>query len=248
MVQHHRSPRASGTTPARSRRAGLLGLVLALGLTACGDDTSGEQAADGSTTTSSTLASMPAGDAAIEPGTYRIPRSAWNVTDFSVRFPEDWSVQYGHVFHKHQDEEDELGFYAVVVDEIFTDACHGEGVPQRVGPGVDGLVTALLEQPGAAVSDPVETTFAGLPATRLDFAVPSGLDLQECRFPEGGLQIWYSEPADKYFVLGPDSPASAFVLEVDGKRQVFLTQHGTTTSADDLAELQTILDSLRFDP
>jgi hypothetical protein len=194
---------------------------------------------------------MPAGDAAIEPGPYLIPSSAWSVTDFSVTFPEDWSVQYGHVFHKHQDEPDELGFYAVVVDEIFDDPCHGEGVPVKVGPGVDALVTALQEQPGVEVSDPVESTFAGRPATRLDFAVPPGFDLQGCRlFDAGieGLQIWYSQPADKYFVLGPESPASAFILDVDGERQVFLTQHNAVTSEDDLAELQTVLESIRIDP
>ena len=241
--------------PGRSRRrvrlAALVWLSLAVGVSACGDDTSGEPDATGTTAPSSTLGSMPAGDADIEPGTYLIPTSAWSITDFSVTFPEDWRVQYGHVFHQHQDEPDEYGFYAVVVDEIFDDPCHGEGVPVEVGPAVDDLVTALQEQPGVDVSDPVATTLGDHPATRVDLAVAAGVDLKECRlFDAGveGLQIWHSAPADKYFVLGADSPASAYILDVDGERQVFLTQHNAATSADDLAELQTTLDSVRIDP
>jgi hypothetical protein len=54
----------------------------------------------------------------IESGTYRIPRSEWSLADFTVTFPEGWTAQYGHVYIKHSDGDDELGFYAVVVDEI----------------------------------------------------------------------------------------------------------------------------------
>ena len=192
---------------------------------------------------------MPDGDAAIEPGTYAIPSSAWSVADFTVAFPEGWNVQYGHVFNKHQDQDDELGFYAVVVDEIYTDACAAEGVPMEVGPGVDDLVTALLEQPGPEVSEPVDTTLGGHPATRVDLQVPEGFDLEACRLWEDGidgLQIWYSAPADKYFVLGPDAPASVYVLDVDGERQVFLTGRHVATSDEDVAELQTVIDSIRI--
>lgn len=232
-------------------RAVLVGLALGLGVSACGDDASGARDPSDSSATSSTLASMPPGDAPIEPGTYEIPSSAWSVTDFTVTFPEGWSVQYGHVFHKHQDQADELGFYAVVVDEIFDDPCLGEGVPVTVGPGVDDLVTALQEQPGVEVSDPVDTTLGDHPATRVDLAVPADVDLETCRlFDDGvdGLQIWYSAPADKYLVLGAGSRTSVFILDVEGERQVFLTQHNAPTSEDDLAELQMVLDSIRIGP
>lgn len=37
---------------------------------------------------------IPAGTAAIEPGTYRIPGSAWSDVDFTVTFPEGRTVQY----------------------------------------------------------------------------------------------------------------------------------------------------------
>ncbi len=94
----------------------------------------------------------------------------------------------------------------------------------------------------------MDTTLGGYPATRIDLEHPEapaarGLLLD----PDIGLQIWYSEPADKYFVLLPDGTASVYVVDVDGERQVFLTQVRKPTSAADRAELQTVLDSIHIE-
>lgn len=228
--------------------------ALLMGAVACSDDgdedTSNPAAPTSEAKDPASGRTMPAGDEAVEPGTYRIPRSAWSVADFTVTFPENWSVQYGSIFARHQDEDAELGFYAVGVDEIFTDACHGESETTEVGPSVDDLVAALLEQPGPNASDPVDTTLGGYPATRIDLEVPQDLDLETCRlFEDGvrGLQVWYSSPADKYFVLLPDAKASVYVLDVGGQRQLFLTQTRAAASVEDRAELQAILDSIRID-
>jgi hypothetical protein len=200
------------------------------------------------TAPSPTLGAIPAGTAPIEPGTYRIPRSAWSVADFTITFPEGWTVQYGHVYLKHSDAPDELGFYPVVVDAIYTDACKESGADlMDVSPSVDDLAAALLEQPGPKASDPVETTLGGYPATRIDLTVPERLDLNRCRFGDIGLQIWYSPPADKYFVLLHDGVASAYIVDVDGQRQVFLTQYRSAASAEDVRELQAILDSIQIE-
>jgi hypothetical protein len=177
----------------------------------------------------------------IEPGTYRIPASAWSLADYTVTFGDGWAVQYGHIFGQHADQDNEFGFYAVMVDEIFTDPCRGEGVPKPVGSRVEDLVTALLEQPGATKSNPVAGTFARYPATRIDLEVPRGLDLSKCRLAEDnvmGLQVWKSTPADKYFVLLPGQRVSLYVLDVHGRRQVFLVATGASTSATDKAELK----------
>jgi hypothetical protein len=185
----------------------------------------------------------------LEPGTYFIPSSPWSVAGFTVTFPEGWTVQYGHAFAQHGDTDDEFGFYAVVVDEVFADACRGEGGPTRtIGPGVDALITALRDQKGEALKNNVtETIFGGYPATRLDLRIPKRADLDRCQMAEygfTGLQVWYSEPADKYFVLLPGAVATVYVVDVGGERQVFLTQVGNPDSDADLAELETVLDSI----
>ena len=48
-------------------------------------------------------------------------------------------------------------------------------------------------------------------------------------------------------VLTPGFTASVYVGDVDGERQVFLTQHGPAASDEDLRELRSMLDSIRID-
>lgn len=203
-------------------------------------------------TPSPTVGSVPSGegaaDIAIEPGTYRVPSSSWSAVDFTIAFPEGWTVQYGTIYHHGPDQE--LSLEAAVVDEIFTDACRGAGVPMGVGPRGQDLVAALRRQPGPATGRPVQTTLGGYPATRVDLRIPQRLDLETCRMADSGhlgLQVWYSEPADNYFVLLPGAVASVYVLEVGGERQVFVAQNRTPRSAEARAELQAVLDSIRIE-
>lgn len=186
---------------------------------------------------------------AIEPGTYRIAESEWSVADFTVTFPEGWTVQYGHVFSRHPDTNEEFGFYGVVVDEIYADACEGDtGELLDPGPSVDDLAAALLQQPGPMATGPASTTLGGYPTSRVDLTIPAGFDLDACSLGGIGLQIWYSPPADKYFVLLADGVSNVYILDVDGQRQVFLAGHGLATSDEDLAELQVVLDSIQIGP
>lgn len=235
-----------------SRPALVAGLMLLMGLAGCDGGSSAESQSPSSPgTPAASLRAIPAGDGdvdeAIEPGRYRIPKSEWSAADFAVTFPEGWSVQYGHVYHQNDQQGETAEFYAIDLDEIYTDSCHGEGIPRALGPGVDDLVTALLEQKGTVANEPVETTVGGHPATRIDLKIPKGLDLADCRLADDGvlgLQLWYSASADKYFVLQPTGTASIYILDVDGDRQVFLTQQFSPTR-EDRDEVQAVLDSIR---
>ena len=182
----------------------------------------------------------------VEPGTYRIARDAWSVTDFSVTIPSGWVVTHGHIFSYSTDHPGAFGFYGVVVKDIFLDACHGEEVPVKVGPGAEALIAALRKQAGPDVSAPVKTTLGGRPATRIDLRVPNDMT-PDCRMMGENLQVWYSAPADKYLVLIPDSVTTVYALDVDGSRQVFVAQRRSTTTIGNLSELQSVLDSLRID-
>jgi hypothetical protein len=236
-------------------RAISLGLSLLIGLTGCGGGVADEASA---TTPPATPSPAPVASStpfpyttepvAIDPGTYLIPGSAWSVADLTITFPEDWTVQYGHVYAKLPDTEDEFGFYAVGVDAIFADACVGsDGELMEFGDSGHDLVEALRKQRGPALSGPVETTLGGYPATRIDLTVPEGFDLTACNAADIGLQIWYSLPTDKNFVLLRDGIGSAYILDVEGQRQVFLAQRPYSASDENLAELQTVLDSIHIE-
>jgi hypothetical protein len=224
----------------------LVTTLLALGLNGC-TDPSGEAPEVGPTasTSETSTASVP-DEGPVQPGTYRVPESSWSVTDFTVTFPAGWQVQYGHVYSKHEDQNDELGFYPVVVEEIYDDPCRGEGVPIDVGPGPGALEAALQRLPGVSVSSPVQTTLGDHPATRVDLKIDEDLNLAACRLGQIGLQVWYSVPADKYFVLLADAQASVYILDLDGRRQVFLAQHRSAASRKDLNEMQTVLDAIQI--
>lgn len=237
----------------------MVGLLLAAVLSGCGGGATVEPQGSTPSPAPSTPPSPATGGTAtplpnttepvgLEPGMYRISESVWSVADFSVTFPEGWAVQYGHTYLKHADTSNELGFYPVVINAIYSDSCQGSnGELMKVGPSVDDLAAALLQQTGPTASGPVETTLGGHPATRIDLTVPEGFDLEPCNVAGIGLQVWYSPQADKHFVLLSDGIASVYILDVNGQRQVFLTQHSRATSAEDLLELQAVLDSIHIE-
>lgn len=226
-----------------NRRHLVVAGALLLGLAACGG-------ADGPVSD----APSPTADAAlpvtdeptpIQAGEYRMPQDAWSVADYSVTIPEGWTLQYGHIFAKNTEQPGEFDFYGVVVDEIYDDACHGEGVPVRVEPGTQALVAALQKQRGPQVSPPVQTTFGGHPATRVDLRIPEGME-PNCRMMGENLQVWFSRPANKYLVLLPDTLTSVYILDLDGERQVFVVMGPEDLPAGEAAELQAVLDSIRI--
>ncbi len=245
----------------RTRTA--VALVAALLAASCVDDGSSAVPEPQPATTTSTLPpSIPMDDGPrLEPGTYRVSSEGrtgsdpllWSIVDYTITIPKGWKGHTGHYLSKYEgfDETRGLGIYPVLVDEIYADPCEGErGSIEAVEPEVDDLVDALLAQPGTATTEPVQTTIGGLPATRIDLEVPKGADLRSCflaDFGPPGLQVWFSKPTQKYFVLMPGDTASVYVVDVDGERQVFLTQHGPAASDEDLRELQSMLDSIRID-
>ena len=244
-----RAPSRTSTAPAV-----LTAIVLVLAGCTAGESTAADQSVATQDAPSTTQPGTPAtsgplvmpASGPIEPGTYRFTSSAWSAMDFSVTIPQGWAVQYGHYYSKHENESGEVSLYAISPDAIFTDACTGEGVSQPVGPQPEDLVDALVAQPGAQVSDLVETTLGGYPAWRLELTVPEDLDLATCRIGENGLQVWYSAAADKYLVILPDGTVRVYVVDVDGVRQVFITQHRDAALEEDLGELASILDSIRI--
>jgi hypothetical protein len=154
---------------------------------------------------------------------------------------------------KNSNSDGEVTFYPVIVDAIYSDPCVGSGGGadelMEVGPSVDDLAQALLEQPHTVVTGPVDTTLGGLPAKRIDLTMSDDPETATCNINlPGHLQIWHSPPVDKYFVLLGDGTASVYILDVNGERQVFLTQHLDGTPAADLSQMQAIIDSIRIDP
>lgn len=93
---------------------------------------------------------------------------------------------------------------------------------------------------------PVDTTLGGLPAKSVDMTTADDFDTAGCNVP-GGLQIWYTEPVDNHFVLLDGGTASVYIFGVDGERQIFVTHYQAGTRAEDIAEMQAIIELIRID-
>jgi hypothetical protein len=240
--------------PLPTAGAVLGGLLLAATLSACRGDPDADSpskespSAGESVTPAAANASLPTGEAMLEPGTYLVPSSIWSAVDFTITFPEDWRVREGNLFDTNSEQIDELGIQPFVVDKIYANACKGDrGAQTPVGPSVEDLVDALLAQPGPAKTS-AQTTLGGYPATQVDLRVPDRLQTKKCFLGPGtGVQIWLNGPKN-YLWLAPDGLLSIYVVDVDGERAVFTSQYRPAhTSPEDKAELQQVLDSIHIE-
>lgn len=185
----------------------------------------------------------------IEPGEYLVASSLWSAVPYTLTMPAGWVAENGgRTISKHADEDRELSLNPFVLDEIYGDTCGSEEQPVAIGPTVDDLVSALQAQIGPAKSAPVEVDFGGHPGVRIDVTVPPQLDIAACRLQGFGLQLWLDMYDDKYQVLLTDGTVSVYMADVDATRFVLTTQLRVGSDPAEIAEMEAIVASIRFDP
>jgi hypothetical protein len=108
-----------------------------------------------------------------------------------------------------------------------------------VGPTVEDFVSALTANQRLDVTEPVDVTLAGYPGKYLDLQVPA--DISRC---PTSYFVW--EPG--IYAQGPAQRWHLWVLDVGGVRVVVQTTDYAETSAEDRADIQAMVDSLRIEP
>ena len=186
----------------------------------------------------------------LDRGTYTIDDTSQTAIPLTFTVPAGWFYRSDGYVYRNEDP-DELGFNTDAVTHVYADACKSEGAITPVGPTVDDLVRALVDQANSNASTPVDVTLGGNPAKRIDISIPADLDLSTCRVPEELIQIWADPAETSYFAL-PAKPAGivgpVYIADVNGDRVVIYTNPQPGSSASDLAELQAVLDSITFQP
>lgn len=196
--------------------------------------------------TPSATPAIPTGS--LPPGTYTERSTAYTMAPFSFTVPAGWSYSDGNIFKGSNTQAAALSIDPWLVDHVFSDACqwHGAGVP--VGPTQADLVAALVGQTGIKRTGPTNVTFGGLPAVQLVLSEATGKPASGCF--DGILHIWPdvggSESGGEPLASG--STQTIYVLDTDRHSTAFAVQRPKGTSAADLAELQSILDSVTFLP
>jgi len=196
---------------------------------------------------------FPVGDepVALEAGTYLISGDIasgdTSLAGYTVTVPDGWTGDSGSDLKKNEDTPRGIGVIPWAFDDIgiFEKACRGElGDPGPAPASVARLVSSLrAQESGPIVSDPVPTTLGGLPATQVDLEYPDSKARAHCRVGTGQLQVW----GPGYFVFPPHHTASLYVVHAADRPQVLLVDTTDGASVADRAELQSILDSIRFE-
>jgi len=132
-----------------------------------------------------------------------------------------------------------------IVTNVVDDPCDVTALRDpSVGPTVEDLVIAISSLPWSAVTPPTDITVDGFRGTDFEVTAPTnspcvGMD---------GFATWATTFTDEAEDASPGERKRLRILDVHGTRVVIAGSYGGETSAQDLAEIGTIIDSVRFGP
>jgi hypothetical protein len=137
------------------------------------------------------------------------------------------------------------------VGQLKADPCRWKAgtLDPPVGPTVGDLAAALVVQAGPIEATSSDVTLGGYRGKKVEFSIPSDFDDTSC--DEGVYSRWeaVSEPGDwGGWIYGGGQREAVYILDVDGQRLVIDTMSLPAASATDLAELDQIIASIRFEP
>jgi hypothetical protein len=200
--------------------------------------------------------------APLEPGTYFIDPDGDPSTPMRVAYEiadEGWSMWIGAA--KFSDVG-HVGLSITTVSNLVSDGCrdHSWANPP-VGRTVGDLATALTDlAPFQVTSPPSEVSIYGYSGQHLEWIVPElpvDGEGDKGHFIDcigGDLKSWVAfidtaEPGDAFYgYTGPGYTEEFWILDVEGTRLLIAAGQSPGSAAEDLAERDAILDSIRIEP
>ena len=201
----------------------------------------------------STVAALPLPSTGpLDPGTYFIPEGPFTPGRFTFTVPEGWETEEGFVTKDLDpstpfDSRDTM-LVTWIVTHVYMDICNWEGTMVNVGTTVVELARALLAQEGRISSGATVVALGGFPAQRVELTVPADADEAACdggifRFgPEAG-----GDESGGLCCASPGSTDVVYVVDVDGSTVAVVARYAADSSAQDRAELDEIVASIRID-
>ena len=172
--------------------------------------------------------------------------------DVPVTFalPPGWETSDG-VFILKSDADIAFGVAFYDVANIYADPCQWVLLDPPVGPTVDDLVSALANAPAFDATAAHDITVDGFEGKQIEFTVPD-YDEDECR--DGRFGLWKEDSpfgvrngdAPDLWAQAPGQHNRVWILDVDGTRLTILAGYLPNTSAQDRADLDEILGSIRI--
>jgi hypothetical protein len=166
----------------------------------------------------------------------------------TVTMPAGWQGNVGGPYAAYFDKAtgQSPGIAFTISQTFYSDPCKGEGLldPQP-GPTVDDLAATLAALPGLNATTPTAVTVDGHPAKQLTLTAPDSI--AACSLTDGALVLWQL-PLGATFTLEAAQQRSLWIVDVDGQRLVISADRFPSTTPEDLAAAQGILDSIRIKP
>jgi hypothetical protein len=132
-----------------------------------------------------------------------------------------------------------------IVTNVVADPCDETTLRDpSVGPTVDDLVTAISSLPWSAVTPPTDVTVDGFRGKEFEVTAPNGSACAGDAFA-----VWVATLNGRVHEVSPGERNRLRILEVQGTRVVIAGSYRPgTTSLQDLAEINAIIDSVRIEP
>lgn len=200
--------------------------------------------------------------APLEPGTYFIDPDLDPSTPLRVVYEvpfEGWSMWIGAT--KFGDDG-HVGVSITTVTNLVRHGCRDHAwTDPPIGPSVDDLAAALADlAPFRVTSPPKDVTVYGYRGKYLQLTVPDlpvegeGDDRRFTGCEEGTLKSWVAaidaEPGDAFYGYNsePGRTEDLWILDVEGTRLMIEANWSPASPRKDVAEMRSILDSIRIQP
>jgi len=183
-----------------------------------------------------------------EPGTY-VAGDPFPIP-VTITIPAGWVGKVGGPYAAYLDKLSDGGSGGASIafslsQSIYADPCNDRGfLDPQPGPTVDDLASALASLPGLDVTTPTEVTVDGYRGKQLTLTAPDNFD--GCTLSREGYRIWQL-PLGAIFSFTPGQRMALWILDVNGERLVVSSETFPVTTAQELAEAQAILDSMRIE-
>ena len=149
------------------------------------------------------------------------------------------------------DEGYDLTLLPYFVKNVYADPCQWKGshLDPAVGPTVADLAAALVAQDGRGAPKAKDATVGGYAGKEVKLTIPDDVDNGTCdegdygRWAPAGDPSWYGP-----FTYGRGQHDTVYIVDVEGTRWVIDTSFLPGNSRKDLAELDRLLKSIRFEP
>jgi hypothetical protein len=196
------------------------------------------------------------GVAPLTPGTHAaLVVGSGSYPEYTVVVPKGWFEQHGQ-FIITGATRPVLGVSVWDVGQVYRDPCHWQGQGFVPGPGVENLVAALLAQKLRNATTPTDVTLAGYAGKYLEWSVPADMkssswtSFDACDLDSDGVHrdflSWLGNGEGDRYEEVPGQVDQLWVLDVNGQRLVVDATYSPGTSQAERAELERLVDSLRF--